>query len=104
MASTKEYLDYVLEQLSEPGAVSYRKMMGEYVIYHDGKVVGGIYDDRLLVKPTDAGEKIMSQSPFGLHKDLPYKGAKEMIVADIDDGELTRSLIRATAQALAGAK
>jgi len=59
MASSKEYLDYVLEQLSETGDVTSRAMMGEYILYFRGKVIGGIYDNRLLVKPVKAARRMM---------------------------------------------
>ena len=74
MASTKEYLDFVLEQLSELDEVSSRAMMGEYILYYRGKVFGGIYDDRLLVKPVPAALKLMPD----VELELPYDGAKEI--------------------------
>ena len=84
MASKKEYLAFVLEQLSGLEDISYRAMMGEYIIYHKGKVIGGIYDDRLLVKPTAAAKRLM---PEALSETL-YEGAKEMLLVDnIDDRE-----------------
>lgn len=84
MASTKEYLDFVIEQLSGLDEISYRAMMGEYILYYRGKVFGGIYDDRLLVKPVPAAVKRMPDAKM----ELPYKGAKEMIlVDDVDDRE-----------------
>jgi len=70
MASTKEYLDYVLEQLSELDEVSSRAMMGEYILYYRGKVFGGIYDDRLLVKPVPAAVKLMPDAEL----EFPYEG------------------------------
>ena len=73
MASTKEYLDFVLEQLSGIDEVSYRAMMGEYILYYRGRVFGGIYDDRLLVKPVPAAVKLMPDASM----ELPYEGAKE---------------------------
>ena len=93
MASSKEYLTFVLEQLSALEGVTYRTMMGEYVIYYQGKVVGGIYDDRFLVKPTEAAMRMLPDSPF----ELPYQGAKEMLLVDIDDRELLARLIPAVA-------
>lgn len=96
MASTKEYLDYVLEQLRGLEDISWRPMMGEYVLYYQGKVVGGIYDDRFLLKPTASALKIIPQAA----KALPYDGAKEMLVADIDDRELMEKLIPAIAEDL----
>lgn len=93
MASTKEFLDYVLEQLTDELDLSYRPMMGEYVIYHEGKVVGGIYDDRFLLKKTKTALKLLEG--MDLPTAIPYEGAKEMLAADIDDRELTCRLIRA---------
>ena len=78
MASSKEYLDFILEQLSELDDVSYRAMMGEYIIYYRGKVVGGIYDDRFLVKPTKSATAMMPNADM----ELPYDGAKEMLLVD----------------------
>ena len=90
MASSKEYLDYILEQLSELDHVSYRAMMGEYIIYYRGRVVGGIYDDRFLVKPTKSAAAMMPNAD----RELPYEGAKEMrSVTDIDDRELLNRLV-----------
>lgn len=89
MASSKEYLDFVLEQCS---GLSARAMMGEYVLYYGGKVVGGIYDNRLLVKPTKSVVSLLSNAPY----ELPYEGAKEMLlVEDIEDRELLKKLFEA---------
>ena len=74
MASSKEYLHFILEQLSDLEAVSYRSMMGEFILYYRGKIVGGIYDDRLLVKKTRSALELMPEAIC----DLPYEGAKEM--------------------------
>ena len=74
MASSKEYLEFVLGQLSELDEITYRAMMGEFIIYYRGKIVGGIYDDRMLVKPTEAALASMPTAPY----ELPYEGAKEM--------------------------
>lgn len=93
MASGKEYLQFVLEQLSELDGISYRAMMGEYVIYYCGKVIGGIYDDRFLVKPTPSAKALIPDAPY----ELPYEGGKEMLLADIDDAELLKTLIPAIA-------
>lgn len=91
MASSKEYLEFVLEQLSGLD-VSHRAMMGEYVIYYRGKVVGGIYDDRFLVKPTKSSLAMMSNAS----KELPYEGAKEMLlVEDIENKELLCEVLEA---------
>lgn len=81
MASTKEYLDFVLEQLSELDEVSSRAMMGEYILYYRGRVFGGIYDDRLLVKTVPAAVKLMPDAAL----ELPYDGAKEMLLVDNED-------------------
>ena len=92
MASTKDYLDFILEQLSEPDEISYRAMMGEYVLYYRGKVFGGIYDDRFLVKPTKSALAMMPDADM----ELPYEGAKEMIlVDDVDNKEFLRDLLEA---------
>ena len=90
MASTKEYLDFILEQLSELDEISSRAMMGEYILYYRGKVFGGIYDDRLLVKPVSVAVKLMPDASM----ELPYDGAKEMIlVDDVDNREFLCKLI-----------
>lgn len=78
MASSKEYLDFILDQLSELEEITYRAMMGEYIIYYQGKIIGGIYDDRLLVKPVKSAVALMSHTTF----ELPYQGAKEMLLVD----------------------
>ena len=92
MASSKDYLEYILDQLSDLDDISYRAMMGEYIIYYRGKVVGGIYDDRFLVKPTQSAKTLMP------HADLeePYEGAKEMLlVDDVEDRGFLRELMEA---------
>ena len=81
MATKKEYLEYVLEQLSGVDGISHRAMMGEYVLYIHGRVFGGIYDDRLLLKPTPAACAFFPDAP----REIPYEGAKEMLLADPDD-------------------
>ena len=92
MASTKEYLDFILEQLSDLDEVSYRAMMGEYILYCHGKIFGGIYDDRLLVNPVKSARAMMPDAPLS----LPYEGAKDMLlVEDIDDREFLCSLVQA---------
>ena len=92
MASGKEYLDFILEQLSELDDVSYRTMMGEYIIYYRGKVVGGIYDDRFLVKPTKSAVAMMPNADM----ELPYDGAKEMLLVDnVDNKKFLRELLEA---------
>ena len=91
MASTKEYLYFILEQLSDLNEVSSRAMTGEYILYYRGKVFGGIYDDRLLVKPVPVAVKLMPDA----ERELPYEGAKEMIlVDDVDNREFLCELIQ----------
>ena len=85
MASDREYLDFILEQLSGLEGITWRAMMGEYIIYCRGKVVGGIYDNRFLVKPTASAKAMMPDA----EPELPYEGAKEMLLADVDRRELT---------------
>ncbi|MBQ6022631.1 MAG: TfoX/Sxy family protein [Clostridia bacterium] len=92
MASEKEYLEYVLEQLSDVPGVTYRPMMGEFILYARDKIIGGIYDDRLLVKITKASARLMPDAP----ETLPYEGAKPMLlVEDIDDRALLTELVNA---------
>ena len=92
MASTKGYLDYVLEQLAGVEGVKYRAMMGEYILYCRGKVFGGVYDDRLLVKPTPAATAMLPDAA----REQPYPGAKEMLlVEDIEDREALKTLVEA---------
>jgi TfoX/Sxy family transcriptional regulator of competence genes len=100
MSSSKEYLNFVLEQLSDLDGISHRAMMGEYIIYYQGKVIGGIYDDRFLVKNTASAKRIMPDAPL----ELPYEGAKKMLLADIDNRPLTAKLIRAVADDLPAPK
>ena len=90
MASTKEYLDFVLEQLSGLDEISSRAMMGEYILYYRGRVFGGIYDDRFLVKPVPSVEKLMPDAEM----ELPYEGAKGMLlVDDVDNREFLCKLV-----------
>ena len=92
MASSKAYLDFILEQLSGLEEVTYRAMMGEYILYYRGKIVGGIYDDRLLVKPVKSAVSYMPDARY----ELPYDGAKEMLlVEEVDDRELLTRQIEA---------
>ena len=89
MASSKDYLQFVLEQLSDLDEITYRAMMGEYIIYYRGKIVGGIYDDRLLVKPVKSAVAYMPEAVY----ELPYEGAKEMLlVEDVDSKEFLTGL------------
>ena len=86
MASSKEYLDFILEQLSELNDITHKAMMGEYIIYYRGKIIGGVYDDRFLVKPVKSAIKLMPNTEY----ELPYDGAKEMLLVDeLDNKELT---------------
>ena len=92
MVSSKDYLEYILDQLSGLDDISYRAMMGEYIIYYRGKVVGGIYDDRFLVKPVKAAKAMMPDADL----ELPYEGAKEMLlVDDVENREFLRELLEA---------
>ena len=92
MASSKNYLQFVLEQLSELDEITYRTMMGEFIIYYRGKIVGGIYDDRLLVKPVKSAISYMPTAPY----ELPYEGAKEMLlVEEVDQKEFLTGLFHA---------
>ena len=92
MASSKEYLSFVLDQLSDVDGITYRGMMGEYILYIHGRIFGGIYDDRLLVKPVPAALRLMPDA----RRELPYEGAKEMLlVEDIDDRDFLCRLISA---------
>lgn len=90
MASSKEYLDFILDQLSGLEGISYRAMMGEYILYFRDKIIGGIYDDRFLVKPVPSALSLMPSAEY----ELPYEGAKEMLlVDDIDNREFLSELI-----------
>ena len=90
MGSSKEYLRFILEQLSNLDEVSYRPMMGEFILYYRGKIVGGIYDNRLLVKKTKAASELIPAAIC----DLPYEGAKEMLLVDeVDRKEFLTKLI-----------
>ena len=92
MASSKEYLRFILEQLSDLEEISYRAMMGEYIIYYRGRIIGGIYDDRLLVKPVKSAVSYMPAAVY----ELPYDGAKEMLlVDDVDNKEFLTGLFNA---------
>ena len=92
MASSKDYLEFILEQLTGSDDISYRAMMGEFIIYYRGKVVGGIYDDRFLVKTTKSALTMMPNADM----EVPYEGAKEMIlVDDVENREFLRELLEA---------
>jgi TfoX/Sxy family transcriptional regulator of competence genes len=95
MASTKEYRDYILEQLSLVPGITCRPMMGEFLLYADGVLFGGIYDDRLLVKITPGN------SEFGMSEALPYEGAKKMYLVDeVNDKEKLKKIVEATIKEL----
>ncbi len=101
MASSKNYLEFILDQLSEMEDISWRSMMGEYIIYYRGKIVGGIYDDRFLVKPVKSAREMMP----GADLELPYEGAKEMLlVNDVDNKEFLRELLEAMYEDLPAVK
>ena len=101
MASSKEYLDFILEQLSGLDEISYRAMMGEYIIYYRGKIVDGIYDDRFLVKPTKSAAAMMPDAG----RELPYEGAKEMLLVDnVENREFLRKLLAAMYDELSAVK
>lgn len=90
MSSNKSYLDFVMDQLSGVDNITWRAMMGEYIIYYKGKIIGGIYDDRFLVKPTKSAAQLMPTA----HREAPYEGAKEMLLVDnVDDKSLLESLV-----------
>ena len=101
MASTQEYRDYILDQLTGLEGISCRAMMGEYLLYCQGKLVGGIYDNRLLVKPTASAVRLLPDAP----RELPYEGAKEMLlVRDSENRELLTELIQALYEGLPAPK
>ena len=100
MASTKDYLDFVLEQLSELDGISFRPMMGEFILYCQSKVVGGVYDDRLLLKPMPAALRLVSEAGLEVQMELPYDGAKEMLLVDVDRRELLGRIVQAVADEL----
>ena len=90
MASSREYLDFILEQLSGLDGITWRAMMGEYIIYYRGKIVGGIYDDRFLVKPTKSASAMMPSAC----SEIPYDGAKPMLLVDnVEDRDFLKTLL-----------
>ena len=92
MASNREYLDFILEQLSGLENVTWKAMMGEYILYWRGKIVGGIYDDRFLIRPTRSAVAMMPDAD----RELPYEGAKEMLLVDnVDNREFLKELLTA---------
>ncbi len=101
MATSTAYLNFILEQLSELEEVTYRAMMGEFILYYRGKIVGGIFDDRLLVKPTKSAVAYMPEASY----ELPYEGAKEMLlVDDVDSKEYLTNLFNAMHEELPAPK
>ena len=101
MASTQEYRDYILDQLTGLEGISCQAMMGEYLLYCQGKLVGGIYDNRLLVKPTASAVRLLPDAT----RELPYEGAKEMLlVRDPENRELLTELIQALYEELPASK
>lgn len=101
MGSSKEYLEYILEQLSDLDDISYRAMMGEYILYYRGKIFGGIYDDRFLIKPVKIAREMMPDADM----ELPYDGAKEMLlVDDVENREFLKELIEAMYDELPAAR
>ncbi len=84
MASSKGYLNFISEQLSDLDEITYRAMMGEYILCYRGKIIGGIYDDRLLVKPAKTAVTLMPEAAF----ELPYEDAKEMLLVDNFDDKV----------------
>ncbi len=101
MASSREYLQFVLDQLSTLNGISYKAMMGEFILYYQGKIIGGIYDDRFLVKPTETAKRMMPDGSL----EIPYDGAKEMLLVDeIDNREFLRDLLEAIAEELPAPK
>ena len=95
MATTKEYRDFILEQLNTLEGITCKPMMGEYLLYLDGLLFGGIYDDRLLVKKTD------SNSNYNMKESIPYDSAKPMyLVSDVDNIDLLKDIIIDTCKGL----
>ena len=87
MATSTDYLTYVLELLRETSGVTYKKMMGEYILYKDGIIFGGIYDNRFLIKKTKSLED------SGLKEQIPYPNAKPMLLVDSEDSEEIHDLV-----------
>ena len=100
MASSKAYANFILDQLSGLDEISCRAMMGEFILYYRGKIIGGIYDDRFLVKPTPSARALMPQAEM----ERPYEGAKEMMLADVDRRELLQQMVRSIADELPAPK
>lgn len=101
MASSKDYLNFILEQLSELDGITYRAMMGEFIIYYQNKIIRGVYDDRLLVKDVRSARELMPDAPL----ELPYDGAKKMIlVTEVDDKDFLNNLITSVYEELPAKK
>ena len=101
MASSKDYLDFIMDQFSDLEEVTARKMMGEYIVYCNGKIVGGIYDDRFLVKPTKSARDMMPDAA----EETPYEGAKKMLLVDnVEDREFLGKLVEAVCAELPEAR
>ena len=101
MATSKQYLEFVLDQLSLLEDISYRAMMGEYIVYYQGKIIGGVYDDRFLVKPTQSAKRMMPDAPY----ESPYAGAKKMLLVErIEDKAFLRELVSSMAAELPAPK
>ena len=101
IASSKGYLDFILEQLSELTDITYKSMIGEYIIYYQEKIVGGIYDDRFLVKPVKSAMKFMPNADY----ELPYEGEKEMLlVDDVDNKDFLAALFNSMYEELPAPK
>ena len=101
MASQRDYVEFILEQLSELDEITCKPMMGEYILYYRGKIVGGIYDDRFLVKPVDAATALMPSAPY----ESPYEGAKEMLLVDrVEDKQFLARLLNSLYEQLPAPK
>ena len=100
MSSTEQYLDFVLDLLGELNDVAHRKMMGQYVLYYRGKVIGGIYDDRFLLKVTPASSRLLPDAP----RAIPYEGAKEMLLVELEDRDTLHDVIDAVWEELPAPK
>ncbi|MBR4447305.1 TfoX/Sxy family protein [Methanobrevibacter sp.] len=101
MASSKDYLEYILEQLSDLDDITHRAMMGEYIIYYRGKIIGGIYDNRFLIKPVKTAIAMIPNA----NMERPYEGAKEMVlVEDVENRAFLKELVEAMYEELPAAK
>ena len=94
MSTTKEYKDYILDQLSILNDITYKPMMGEFLLYYKGVLFGGIYDDRLLVKKVDENKK------YNMEESIPYENAKPMYLVDVDNKELLKEIVLNTYKGL----